>query len=244
MDHHPDRGGSDEVMKALNNAHELLKELFAGVADVLVVDAAGDAGMGRTGYRAEDVILAVDEPTDNRLRLLFLVVAAMVAAPIVNGALGLWQTYINNIVGQSVMRDLRNSLYAHLQNMSLKFFTSTRTGEIQSRIANDIGGVQTVVTSTATSIVSNVTTVLATVVAMMLLDWRLALFSLALTPFFVLITLLDCLFGIQHARQDILLTLNHHIVKLSTAQLIDGIFHFLAQPFHFTENLIAALKAA
>src|SRR3712207_3945217 len=64
--------------------------------------------------------------------------------------------------------------------------TRTRTGEVQSRIANDIGGVQNVVTTTATSIVSNVTTVLATVVAMVLLDWRLALFSLALTPVFVL----------------------------------------------------------
>jgi len=86
-----------------------------------------------------------------------------------------------------VMHDLRAQVYRHLQRLSLAFFTRTRTGEIQSRIANDIGGVQTVVTSTATSIVSNVTTVLATVVAMALLDWRLALFSLALTPFFVLL---------------------------------------------------------
>ena len=80
------------------------------------------------------------------------------------------------------MHDLRAQVYRHLQRLSLAFFTRTRTGEIQSRIANDIGGVQTVVTNTATSIVSNVTTVVATVVAMFLLDWRLAVFSLALTP--------------------------------------------------------------
>ena len=78
------------------------------------------------------------------------------------------------------MHDLRAQVYRHLQRLSLAFFTRTRTGEIQSRIANDIGGVQTVVTTTATSIVSNVTTVIATVVAMFLLDWRLAVFSLAL----------------------------------------------------------------
>ena len=86
------------------------------------------------------------------------------------------------------MHDLRAAVYRHLQRLSLAFFTRTRTGEVQSRIANDIGGVQNVVTSTATSIVSNVTTVLATIVAMLLLDWRLALFSLALLPFFVWLT--------------------------------------------------------
>jgi len=80
------------------------------------------------------------------------------------------------------------AVYRHLQRMSLAFFTRTRTGEVQSRIANDIGGVQNVVTSTATSIVSSVTTVLATVVALVLLDWRLALFSFALLPFFVWLT--------------------------------------------------------
>ena len=96
------------------------------------------------------------------------------------------QTWLSNVVGQRVMHDLRAQVYRHLQRLSLAFFTRTRTGEIQSRIANDIGGVQTVVTTTATSIVSNVTTVVASVVAMFLLDWRLALFSLAVLPFFVL----------------------------------------------------------
>ena len=94
--------------------------------------------------------------------------------PIVTGAIGVYQTLLSNQVGQAVMHDLRTSVYRHLQRLSLAFFTRTRTGEVQSRIANDIGGIDTVVTSTATSVLSNVTTVIATVVAMFLLDWRLA----------------------------------------------------------------------
>jgi ATP-binding cassette subfamily B protein len=86
------------------------------------------------------------------------------------------------------MHDLRSAVYRHLQRLSLAFFTRTRTGEVQSRIANDIGGVENVVTNTATSIVSNLTTVLATVAAMFLLDWRLAVFSLVLLPLFVWLT--------------------------------------------------------
>ena len=112
----------------------------------------------------------------------------MVAISIATGALGVAQTWLSNLVGQRVMHDLRAAVYRHLQRLSLAFFTRTRTGEVQSRIANDIGGVQNVVTSTATSIVSSVTTVLATIVAMFLLDWRLAAFSLALLPFFIWLT--------------------------------------------------------
>ena len=120
--------------------------------------------------------------------LLTLLVAGMVAIPIVTGAIGISQTWLSNRVGQQVMHDLRTSVYRHLQRLSLAFFTRTRTGEVQSRIANDIGGIDNVVTNTATSIVSNVTTVLATIVAMFLLDWRLAIFSLALLPVFVVMT--------------------------------------------------------
>jgi len=120
--------------------------------------------------------------------LLSALVAGMIAIPIVTGVLGVWQTLISNQVGQSVMHDLRTQVYRHLQRLSLAFFTRTRTGEVQSRIANDIGGIENVVTSTATSVLSNVTTVLATVVAMLLLDWRLAAFALALLPLFVWLT--------------------------------------------------------
>src|SRR4051795_1083216 len=117
--------------------------------------------------------------------LLVALVAGMVAVAIANGVLSVGQTYLSNAVGQRVMHDLRRSVYRHLQRLPLAFFTRTRTGEVQSRIANDIGGVQSVVTTTATSIVQNVTTVLATITAMVLLDWRLAVFSLAVLPLFI-----------------------------------------------------------
>ena len=111
---------------------------------------------------------------ENDVRLLTALVAGMILIPIVTGAIGVYQTLLSNRVGQAVMHDLRTSVYRHLQRLSLAFFTRTRTGDVQSRIANDIGGIDTVVTSTATSVLSNVTTVIATVVAMILLDWRLA----------------------------------------------------------------------
>jgi ATP-binding cassette subfamily B protein len=129
------------------------------------------------------------EGTDSdKLRTLLIVVGIMVGTPIVAGALGLWQTYTNNLVGQHVMQDLRNSLYAHLQHMPLRFFTSTRTGEIQSRLSNDVGGVQGVLTDTASSILSNISTVLSTVVAMFLLSWELTVLSLAILPFFMILS--------------------------------------------------------
>src|ERR687896_608714 len=121
-------------------------------------------------------------------RLLTLLVLGLIGIAVVTGALGVAQTWLSNVVGQRVMHDLRAAVYRHLQRLSLAFFTRTRTGEVQSRIANDIGGIENVVTSTATSVLSNVTTVLATVVAMLLLDWRLAAFALALLPLFVYLT--------------------------------------------------------
>ena len=145
------------------------------------------AGLGMVSpFLLRDVLdTAIPE---NDTRLLAYLVAGMVGISIATGVIGVGQTWLSNLVGQRVMHDLRTAVYRHLQRMSLAFFTRTRTGEVQSRIANDIGGVQNVVTSTATSIVSNATTVLATVVAMVLLDWRLAAFSLALLPFFVWLT--------------------------------------------------------
>ena len=124
----------------------------------------------------------------NRVGLLTVLVAGMILIPIVTGAIGVSQTLLSNRVGQAVMHDLRTSVYRHLQRLSLAFFTRTRTGDVQSRIANDIGGIDTVVTSTATSVLANVTTVIATVVAMILLDWRLAVFALILLPLFVWLT--------------------------------------------------------
>ncbi len=159
---------------------------YRGRLTTVLVLIVVSAGLGVVSpFLLRDVLdHAIPENDDG---LLIALVAGMIGISIATGVLGVGQTWLSNVVGQRVMHDLRAQVYRHLQRLSLAFFTRTRTGEIQSRIANDIGGVQTVVTNTATSIVSNVTTVVATVVAMFLLDWRLAVFSLALTPVFVLI---------------------------------------------------------
>src|SRR6476619_4310512 len=119
---------------------------------------------------------------------LNLYVGLMIVLPIITGLIGVGQSYLNNVIGQNVMQDLRGALYAHLQSMPLRFFTETRTGEIQSRLANDIGGVQAVVTDTASSITSNLAIAISTMIAMFILDWRLALLSLGLTPIFLYLT--------------------------------------------------------
>ncbi|AYG84296.1 putative ABC transporter ATP-binding protein [Streptomyces hundungensis] len=124
----------------------------------------------------------------NRTGLLSLLALGMIATAVVNGVFGVLQTLISTTVGQRVMHDLRTAVYAQLQRMPLAFFTRTRTGEVQSRIANDIGGMQATVTSTATSLVSNLTAVVASVVAMLALDWRLTCVSLLLLPVFVWIS--------------------------------------------------------
>jgi ATP-binding cassette subfamily B protein len=112
----------------------------------------------------------------------------MIAIAVISGVLGVVQTLLSNQVGQRVMHDLRAKVFRHLQRLSLAFFTRTRTGEVQSRISNDIGGVQSVVTNTATSIASNVTSVIATMIGMLALSWQLALVAFALIPFFVFLT--------------------------------------------------------
>ena len=120
--------------------------------------------------------------------LLNLFVGLMIVLPIVSGLIGVGQSYLNNVIGQSVMHDLRTALYSHLQTMPLRFFTETRTGEIQSRLANDVGGIQSVVTDTAASLTSNVAIAISTIIAMLIIDWRLTFLSLGLLPFFMYLT--------------------------------------------------------
>ena len=115
-------------------------------------------------------------------RLLLLAVGAMVAVAVVTQLLGVVQTWLSTQVGQRVMHELRTSVFTHLQRQSLGFFTRTRAGEVQSRLTNDVNGMQGVVTSTATSIASNLTTAVATSVAMVALSWRLSLLSLLVIP--------------------------------------------------------------
>ncbi len=155
-----------------------------GVVLALIVVSAG-LGMASPFLLREVLDVAIPQ---GDTALLGWLVLGMIGVAVATGVLSVAQTWLSNVVGQRVMHDLRTAVYRHLQRLSLAFFTRTRTGEVQSRIANDIGGVQNVVTSTATSIVSNVTTVSATIVAMVALDWRLAAFSLGLLPVFVAIT--------------------------------------------------------
>jgi ATP-binding cassette, subfamily B, bacterial len=155
---------------------------LSGLLALIVVSA----GLGvLPAFLLKRVLEAIQEKDT---RSLSINAGAMIAIAVVTGALGVVQTLLSNKVGQRVMHDLRAAVFRHLQRLSLAFFTRTRTGEVQSRISNDIGGVQNVVTNTATSIASNVTTVAATVVGMFVLNWKLALFALALIPLFAFLT--------------------------------------------------------
>jgi ATP-binding cassette, subfamily B, bacterial len=143
--------------------------------------------------------LIIDNLTGPRdLRLLYIQCGLMIVLPIVTSLIGVWQSYLSNVVGQRVMDDLRLALYSHLQWMPLRFFTETRTGEIQSRIGNDVNGVQSVVTDTASSLLANFATVATTVVAMLILDWRLTALSLGMMPIFAYIT-----YRVGKVRRDV-----------------------------------------
>ena len=158
------------------------KQIAAAFAAILVI-----AGLGLINpYLLK---LLIDDAIPNGdLRLLNIFVGLMIVVPIVSGLIGVGQSYLNNLVGQRVMRDLRNALYGHLQHMPLRFFTATRTGEIQSRLSNDVRGVQQVVTNSASGIVSNIATALSTIILMAFIDLRLTILSLAIAPVFLLIT--------------------------------------------------------
>jgi ATP-binding cassette subfamily B protein len=122
------------------------------------------------------------------LPLLYRLVALGLAIPVVTSLIGVGQTFLSNSLGLRLMRDLRDRLYTHLQSLSMRFFTSTRTGEIQSRLTNDVAGVQSIVTDTASSILSNVVIIVSSFAAMAWLSWQLTILSLILVPLFVFFT--------------------------------------------------------
>jgi ATP-binding cassette subfamily B protein len=155
----------------------------AGVVNPVLIAVVFDIALFPTHVvNGHTVLLPVN------LTLLEVLVGIMIGITIVTSAIGVLQTYVTNRVGQRVMEELRNRLYEHLQGMSLRFFTGTRTGEIQSRLTNDVGGIQSVVTDTATSLLSNIVTLLSTLIAMLVLSWQLTVLSLAITPIFVFYT--------------------------------------------------------
>lgn len=151
----------------------------------LLVGAASLVSVATPFFLKETLDVAIPQ---GRTGLLSLLALGMILSAVLSSVFGVLQTLISTTVGQRVMHDLRTAVYDRLQRMSLAFFTRTRTGEVQSRIANDIGGMQATVTSTATSLVSNATSVIATIVAMIALDWRLTVVSLLLLPVFVWIS--------------------------------------------------------
>jgi ATP-binding cassette subfamily B protein len=171
---------------------------------------------------------------------LVVLVAAMVAIPIISGLIGIVQTYWANIVGLRVMQDLRDALYTHLQMMPLRFFTQTRTGEIQSRLANDVGGVQGVVTDTASSILANVVVIVSTVIAMLLISVQLTVLSLALTPLFLWLTV-----RVGRARRDIAANTQKTMADLTTVTeetlSVSGIL--LSKAFGRQEHEIARFRS-
>ena len=134
-----------------------------------------------------DSALFPDSGSPN-LNLLWVLGGVMAGITIVGGVLGIWQTYLTNQVGQNVMRDLRDRLYRHLQRQPLSFFTDTRTGEIQSRVSNDVGGVQTVVTNTVSNTIANSVIFLSTLAAMFVLSWQLTLVAVGTVPVFAFLT--------------------------------------------------------
>jgi ATP-binding cassette, subfamily B, bacterial len=182
----PDRPTDPAVRRAnLRRIGPLFKPYWRRLSALLALIVLS-AGLGVVpAFLLRRVLIAIES---HDTRAVSINAAGMIAIAIVAGVLGVIQTLLSNQVGQRVMHDLRASVFRHLQRLSLAFFTRTRTGEVQSRINNDIGGVQNVVTNTATSITSNLTTVIATMIGMLLLSWQLALFAFALIPLFALLT--------------------------------------------------------
>jgi ATP-binding cassette subfamily B protein len=170
---------------------------------------------------------------------LNLYVGLMILLPIVTGLIGVGQTYLNNVIGQNVMQDLRGALYAHLQAMPLRFFTETRTGEIQSRLSNDVGGVQAVVTDTASSVTSNIAVAVSTVIAMWLIDWRLTVLSLGLTPFFLWLT-----YRVGKVRRDVSTETQKSLAELTahTEETLSVSGILLSKTFGQQANSIATFR--
>ena len=149
---------------------------------VLVAVVQGATGVASPFLIREIIDRALPERSAT---LVSLLAAGMIASAAASAALGVAATWLSNLVGQRVMHDLRTAVYEHLQQMSLLFFTRTRAGELQSRIANDIGGVDNVVSNTASSAVQNVTAAAAVVVAALVMNWKLALICLVVVPLFL-----------------------------------------------------------
>ncbi|GAC49391.1 ABC transporter ATP-binding protein [Gordonia aichiensis] len=175
-----DRIQLDERPVSLRRVAALFSAYRLRIAVVMLLIVASSIITLATPFLVREVI---DHAIPQRdVTLLVWAVVAMIGIAVASSVLGVLQTWISTSVGQKVMHDLRTRVFTHLQRQSLGFFTRTRGGEVQSRLTNDIGGMQTVVTTTATSVAANLTTVVGTVVAMVVLSWQLSLLSLIVLP--------------------------------------------------------------
>ena len=190
----PRRGGRTVTAAEKAQAREVslrrIGRLFTPYRSRLAVVVAMIVASSIVGMASPFLLRAViDTALPARdVTLLVALAAGMVGVAALTSAFGVVQTWISTRIGQEVMHRLRTDVFGHLQRQSIAFFTRTRTGEVQSRITNDIGGMQSVVTSTATSIAANLTTAVATIVAMAALSWQLLLVSLVVMPPAVLLT--------------------------------------------------------
>lgn len=150
---------------------------IVGVAALMIFSSA----VGLAGPFLMRAIIDTALP-QHRLMLLIWLVAGMIAVAMIAALVGAWQVVLTSRIGQAVLHDLRVRLYSHLQSLSLRFFTGTRTGEVQSRIAGDIAGLQSLVTETASELGRALSAVAMTAVAIVILDWRLAMFVLLIVP--------------------------------------------------------------
>ena len=182
--HGPRTVTAEQKAQARDVSLRRIGQLFTPYRWQLAIVTAIIAASSIVGLASPFLLRAVIDTAlpDRNLRLLIWLVLGMVGVAAVTSVFGVIQTWISTKVGQQVMHTLRTSVFGHLQRQSIAFFTRTRTGEVQSRIQNDIGGMESVVTSTATSIASNLTTVVASAVAMVALSWRLSLISLVVMP--------------------------------------------------------------
>jgi ATP-binding cassette subfamily B protein len=157
-----------------------LKEQWLVLACILIGALLGLLPPLFTRWLIDDAI-----PGKNMHGVL-LAVGGMVASAVIGGIVGVYQGFLNSLVGEGIMRDIRTSLVNHLHRMPLSFFTGTKTGEIMNRVSNDVDNIDNVVTGTLVSIVTNVFTMVTTVVTIFIFDWRLSLVALAIIPLMIL----------------------------------------------------------
>ena len=187
---HPFGGDETGPTKPVGAALPLLRRaahFFGPYRGRLAVIGAAILGSSILGLANPYLLkLLIDDAIPKRdIGLLAIYAGLMVVVPIINGGIGLAQAWLTASVGQFVMRDLRNVLFTHVQSMPIRFFAETRTGEIQSRLTNDVSGVQSVVSDAAANLASSIAVVLSTLVAMTLIDWRLTAVSLSVAPIFL-----------------------------------------------------------